>query len=65
MMVPVRLSGPRQLSVDDLIALAVVWQHSKISRRPTQCGTHRCSLYPVERATTSETWGNTLYISYP
>src|SRR5207249_2686551 len=43
-MMPVGLSGHVELSIDDLIALAVVWQYLKIGRCPTWCGTHTAFL---------------------
>jgi hypothetical protein len=48
-MMPVGLSGHVELSIDNLIALAVVWEYLKISRCPTWCGTHTAFL--VRRGT--------------
>jgi len=44
LMRPVRLSRHVELSIDDLIALAVVWKYLKIGRCPTWCGTHTTFL---------------------
>src|SRR4029453_10228493 len=49
LMMPVRLSGHVELSIDDLIALAVVWEYLKIGRCPTWCDTHTAFL--VRRGT--------------
>jgi hypothetical protein len=63
-MMPVRLSGHVELSIDDLIALAVVWEDLKISRCPTWCGTHTAFL--VRRGTIGHvlmlcTWEGSLF----
>jgi hypothetical protein len=62
-MMPVRLSGHVELSIDDLITLAVVWEYLKIGRCPTWGGTHTGFL--TRRGTTGHalllfTWEGSL-----
>jgi hypothetical protein len=63
-MMPVRLSGHVELSIDDLIALTVVWEYLKIGRCPTWCGAHKAFLF--RRGTTGHapllfTWEGSLF----
>src|SRR5262249_13983923 len=51
------------LSIDDLIALTVVWEYLKIGRCPTWCGTHKAFLVrrgTIEHALLLFTWEGSL-----